>query len=132
MSTDDRQAALDALFWRDEILQVLFWMQGEGLVQAASAEDLLPFLQGERDTIARYLEKFADEGYLIRETGGNERSEMRYALSNRGEEEGARRFSEAFSGMQKQGHGACSSDCDCDWEVGHDPSCPSHSHHHSH
>ena len=132
MEADDRQAALDALFWRDEILQVLFWMQGEGFLQAVSAQDLQPFLHGDRQTIAYYLGKFADEGLLVRhqESRNGEVASKRYALSEQGHEEGLRRFSEAFSGMQKQGHGACSPDCDCEWGTeGHDESCP---HHHSH
>ena len=32
---DDGAAALEALFWRDEILQALFWLQGERLAERA-------------------------------------------------------------------------------------------------
>jgi hypothetical protein len=38
-------SALDALFWRDEILQVLFWMRGEGLGDTPTASQLAAFLR---------------------------------------------------------------------------------------
>jgi hypothetical protein len=39
-SSDLSNSALDALFWRDEILQVMFWMRGEGLAEVVSAQEL--------------------------------------------------------------------------------------------
>jgi hypothetical protein len=36
--------ALGSLYWRDEILQVMFWMTNEGFVREFSAEDLQKFL----------------------------------------------------------------------------------------
>lgn len=135
MPTDRQPSALDALFWRDEILQVLFWLQGEELAKTVRAQDLLVFLKGDEDTIAHHLEKLAGEGLLVRRKGRNGRAGVKhYALSETGRQEGGRRFADAFEGMQKQGHGECSPDCDCNWgETGHALSCPSHhSHHHPH
>lgn len=126
MSSNGQRSALDAMFWRDEILQVLFWMQGEDLADAVSAQDLCVFLNGDTSTIAYHLERLADDGFLERREGSDAQSErMRYTLSEDGAKEGARRFSDAFEGMRNQGHGECSPDCDCQG-VGHDPSCPSH------
>ena len=129
MPTDRQPSALDALFWRDEILQVLFWLQGEELAKTVRAQDLLVFLNGDEDTIAYYLEKFADEGYLMRQKGTNGHTGVTcYVLSETGRKEAGQRFADAFTGMQDTGHGECSADCDCNG-VGHD-ACPAHNHHH--
>lgn len=128
MPTDDAQSALDALFWRDEILQVLFWMQGEGLVDAVDASDLRVLLNGETDTIAFHLDKMAGEGLLVRQASGDgEPGVLRYVLSEQGREEAGRRFADAFEGMQKMGHGECSPDCVCQWEG--PAACTAHHHH---
>lgn len=121
-----RTPELDALFWREEILQVLFWMEGEGLADAATCDDLRSFLHGDHETIARHLEKCTLEGYLVRR---DDRGEVRYALSEQGKQEGGRLFAQAFAGMQKQGHGECSPDCIC-YEEGPE-ACPAHSHDHA-
>lgn len=115
-------SALDALFWRDEILQVLFWMEGEGLAEAVRAEDLLPFLSADRDTIEHHLDRCAEAGDLDRRTVP--RGPV-YALTEASRTEAGRRFATAFAEMQKPGHGECSADCDCQG----DPSlCSAHHH----
>ena len=131
MPTDKPSSALDALFWRDEILQVLFWMQGEDLADAASAADLRVFLKGDAGTIAFHLEKMTGEGLLARHTSGDGAPGMpRYTLSEKGRQEAGRRFADAFEGLQKQGHGECSPDCICHWEG--PEACSTHQHHHPH
>lgn len=112
--------ALDALFWRDEILQALYWMQGEGLADATDAASLAPLLAGDVATLARELERLAGEGDLVRDDG-------RYRLSERGAREGARRFQQEFAELTHLAHGECAPGCSC-----HDPAhagepCPSHS-----
>lgn len=122
MEAPDPRSALDDLFWRDEILQVLFWMQGEGLADAVRAPDLLPFLSGDLSTIRHHLDRCADAGHLHRDE--DERGPT-YALTEVSRAEAGRRFAEAFAGMQKPAHGECSADCDCQG----DPSLCSGHHH---
>ena len=122
--------ALDALFWRDEILQVLYWLQGEGLGEVVTAEDLQIFLDGDLNTIQFYLEQFVGEGYLIcHPDAAGMLNDTRYSLSEVGRKEGGRRFADEFSGMQKSGHGECSADCSCH-QTGNRDNCPSHQHQH--
>ncbi len=136
MPTDKQPAgrqpsALDALFWRDEILQVLFWMQGEGLADAAGMADLRVFLTSDAETIAFYLEKMTAEGLLARHSSGDGAPAVpRYALTEAGRREAGHRFADAFEGMQMQGHGECSPDCICQWEG--PAACPAHQHDHPH
>lgn len=118
MPNDGSPSALDALFWREEILQILFWMEGEGLFDSVSPADILRFLPGDHEAIQHHLERCREQGYVERTASG------RYVLTEKGRQEGGRLFAEAFDGMQKQGHGECHSDCVCFTE-GPD-NCPAH------
>ncbi len=94
---------------RDEILQVMFWMRGEGLGEAVGVGDLRLFLNDtDEATLAADLAGMAAAGLLEPADAG------RYRLSARGREEGGRRFHDEFSDFMHQGHGACSDpECDC-------------------
>lgn len=105
------KSALRALFWRDEILQVLYWMDGEGFGNEFSVDQILPLLQTNRANLLFHLEKLAREGYLARKSG-NPGDKVQFGFTNFGKKEAGRRFSEAFSGMQKAGHGECGPDCE--------------------
>jgi hypothetical protein len=129
---DDNKSdnALDALFWRDEILQVMYWLQGEGLGEQVGVQDLQVFLDSDADTIHFYLEQAVTDGYLIRHPDpAGMPAGTRYSLSDFGRQEGGRRFRDEFEGMQKSGHGECSADCVCH-STGNRDNCPSHQHDH--
>lgn len=95
------------LFWRDEILQIMYWFQGEGFGDEVTAADLRRFLANDAPDLQPYLVSMADEGWLAPLNNG------RYALTPMGRKEGARRFADAFESMTKPAHGECSADCDC-------------------
>ena len=108
--TDGDAAAIEALRQRDEILQVLFWLEGEGLASDVRATNLLPFVEGGESAIAAHLETLRRQGYL--EQTGNEAG--RYRLSVIGRSEGRRRFTEEFAPLLRQGHGECNDPaCEC-------------------
>ena len=122
----DDQQSLNALFWRDEILQVMFWLRGEGLAETVTARELEVFLNQQADFLFYYLEQFTGEGYLVRypDPAGMP-DNTRYGLSDLGRREGGRRFQDEFADMQKSGHGECSADCACH-QTGDHANCPSH------
>lgn len=125
------EEALDQLFWRDEILQVMYWLQGEGLSKSVCAQDLVVFLNSDLKTILSHLELAAADGYLSRTSHTPRMSEeTEYSLSDAGRKEGGRRFRDEFAGMQKSGHGECSADCSCH-TTGDHASCPTHGHIHA-
>ncbi len=98
-------------YWRDEILQVMFWMTGEGFSQEFTTDDLKKFLAAEDDVLVKNIELLVLYGFVepVGETG--------YALTNLGKIEGGRLFADEFEEMMKPGHYECSEpDCDC-----HDP-----------
>lgn len=99
---------LDSIYWRDEILQVMYWMTGEGFGREFAAADLQKFLQAEDAMLTENLEQMVSTG-LLEHAGGN-----RYALSDLGRREGGRRFADEFEEMLKPGHFECDEpDCDC-------------------
>jgi len=96
---------------RDEILQMMYWMRGEGLAEEVGPDDLTPFLGAgtEAEALDAELASMVGAG-LLDEVGGG-----RYALTAQGLLEGGRRFSDEFEGLTEQAHGECSDpDCDCD------------------
>ncbi len=102
---------LGSIYWCDEILQVMYWMSGEGLGQEFTAADLQRFLTAEDPTLAENLEQMVSGGLLERV------GDDKFALTTTGREEGGRRFADEFETMLKPGHFECSEpDCDC-----HDP-----------
>ncbi len=99
--------SLSDLFWRDEILQIMYWFQGEGLGEEVTAIDLHRFLANDAPELDPYLVTMAEDGWLTVTENG------RYRLTELGRKEGARRFADAFESMTKPAHGECSADCDC-------------------
>jgi hydrogenase maturation protease len=93
---------------RDEVLQLLYWMRGEGLGDVVRPDDLVRFLDLPAADVGRLLNLMAEERFLETRSGG-------FALTAGGIEEGRRRFVEEFSPLLGQGHGECN-----------DPECPCH------
>lgn len=103
--------ALDNLYWRDEILQLMFWMAGEGFGQEFAAAELKKFLAADDAILFENLKRMESEGFVA-SVGEN-----KYALTALGKSEGGRRFADEFDEMMKPGHYECADpDCDC-----HDP-----------
>lgn len=101
---------LDDIFWRDEILQILFWFRGEGLGEAVTARDLVSFLGAEETLVEHHLGRLAEDGYVSR----SEDAPARFQLTPWGVEEGGRRFADEFAGLTGQAHGECNNpNCSC-------------------
>lgn len=114
-----KSEALRELYWRSEILQVMYWLRGEsrsvrresggrvdGFGEVVDAEMIERFLGVDADIGITYLDRLVTEGYL-------ERADDGYRLSERGLEEGAEEFAAAFSDLTGPAHGECSADCWC-------------------
>jgi len=108
MDTTDNP--LGDLYWRDEILQILYWFRGEGLGEAVTPQELQVFLDGAEAAIQEHLERLAGEGYVLR----LDTLPPRYQLTELGVKEGGRRFADEFSGLTGQAHGECNNpNCSC-------------------
>lgn len=98
--------ALRALYWRSEILQLMYWLRGEGLGEVVDASLLERFLGVESTIGVSYLDRLVVDGYLEFASGG-------YVLSEVGLAEGRTEFALSFSDMTRPAHGECSADCWC-------------------
>jgi predicted transcriptional regulator len=101
---------LDYLYWRGEILQILYWLRGENLGESASPADLEPFLGIDEQQIQSYLDQLEVDGFIDR----SEETRDRYFLTDLGVEEGGRQFADEFEELTRQGHGECNNPlCEC-------------------
>ena len=107
--SEDGAAALEALYWRDEILQALYWLQGEGLADAVDAARLAELLVADVAVIAAELDRLAAGGYLDVVPG----QRPTYRLTAIGRLEGGRSFQDEFEGLTRQAHGECGPGCWC-------------------
>lgn len=99
---------IGSLKTRDELLQVMYWMNGEGLGTEFSLADLQKFLQGEQARLTDDLEVMVASGLVMRAPYN------KFALTDQGKIEGGRRFADEFESMIKPGHFECDEpDCDC-------------------
>jgi hypothetical protein len=104
---EPKSEALRALYWRDEILQLMFWIQGEGLGDRIDPGLLERFLGVDARVGTGYLGRLVGEGLLERTPDGL------YRLSEEGHRHGARVFADEFADLTKPSHGECGADCWC-------------------
>ena len=107
-----KSEALQAVFWRSEILQVMYWLRGEELglgegCDEADATLLERFLGVDASIGVKYLDRLAEEGYL------KPVHDRRFVLSETGAREGALEFASSFEELTRPTHGECSADCWC-------------------
>ena len=93
---------------RDEVLQVMFWMRGEGMGEVVRSREIIGFLEIPERDLCRVLEQMVEDGFVEEQDGG-------FRLTPSGLSEGRRRFVEEFAPLLRQGHGECN-----------DPDCPCH------
>ena len=105
------KSALRALFWKDEILQILYWMEGEGLGTEVPFVQVLSLLSSNEANLLYHIDKMVKDGVLMANTPEISKTTL-IQLSDDMKKEAGRRFSEAFQGYQKAGHGECGPDCE--------------------
>jgi hypothetical protein len=105
------KSALRALFWKDEILQILYWMEGEGLGKEVPFVQVLSLLSSNEANLLYDIDKMVKDGVLMANTPEISKTTL-IQLSDDMKKEAGRRFSEAFQGYQKAGHGECGPDCE--------------------
>ena len=105
-----KSEALRALYWRSEILQVMYWLRGEGLGDVVDAALLERFLGVDAEHGVGYLDQLVLDGYLEPVAGG-------YVMSATGLAEGKTEFAMSFADLTRPTHGECSADCWCQTSV---------------
>ena len=92
--------ALAALYWRSEILQVMYWLGGEGFGDVVDPGLIERFLGVDARIGITYLDRLVDEQYLVRDGEW-------YALSDFGREHGGPRHVRVGgqAGLERHEHG---------------------------
>ncbi len=106
---DQNDPELNFLFWKDEILQVMYWLYGEELEKKVSGKQLEGLLNSTFEKLEVHFKKLATEG-LLQSTQDNGLDF--FELTDKGRKEAGQRFAGAFEGLQKAGHGECGPDCE--------------------
>lgn len=101
---------------RDELLQVLFWLEGEGFHEDMTEDGVARFLPDRGEDVRRGLEDLVDVGFIRVRTGTDGRTLFR--LTDAGRQEGGRRFVEEFAPLLARNTHA-GGEC-------HDPDCGCH------
>ena len=97
----------------DDILQVMYWLRGEGLAADVAAPDLTRWLGRGEQEIEPLLERLAAAG-LVQRVAKVPGVALRYALTAAGVGEGGRRFADEFADLTRPGHGECGDpSCEC-------------------
>ena len=105
---------------RDEVLQVMYWMLGEGIAHEVGAAYVARFLVIPEENIVAALAGLRDARLVLRgATSGS------YRLTKDGIVEGGRRFADEFRDLTKQPHGECAPGCWCHTPEGEGKECPS-------
>lgn len=103
----ERSPSEEYLYWRDEILQVMYWLAGEGLGAEVGPATLKTFLGGDEPELVMLLDQMTREGF-VEGAGG-----LLYSLTPLGTDAGKRSFALEFEGLLGQAHGECGPDCWC-------------------
>jgi uncharacterized protein YoaH (UPF0181 family) len=105
-----KSAGLQRLFWRSEILQLLYWLHGEGLGDVVDPGVVERFIGLDAQAAVEHLDRLVADGYLLPVGSA-------YTLSAEGLREGAAEFASAFAALTRPAHGECSADCWCHTSV---------------
>ncbi len=95
---------------QDEMLELLFWFEGEGLGASATLPAMARFLVQDEATVGLTLNDLLGRGWVVEAAG----DPAEYLLTEVGRVEAARRFADEFADVTSQGHGECNDPtCDC-------------------
>ena len=109
MPNDPADDPATELARRDEVLEMLYWIEGEGFSGAATLDAIARFLTHSLEDVRRTLTELEARGDVTHAPATGE-----YRLTETGRLEAARRFAEEFAPMLNQGHGECNdANCDC-------------------
>ena len=111
--------ALRALYWRSEILQVMYWLRGEGFGDLVDPPLIERFLGVDAQVGISYLDRLVVEGYLHCDGDW-------YTLSEQGLRQGGAEFAIAFDELMRPTHGECSDDCWCHMSADEADACVAH------
>lgn len=104
---EPKTAAVNARYWRDEILQLMFWLRGEGLGERIDARTLTRFLGLGEQTGLRLLDQLVGDGLLAPDGTGY------HGLTGAGRRQEARIVANQSADLNQPRYGVCGCGCWC-------------------
>ncbi len=102
-----KSEALRVLYWRSEIMGVVYWLYGEGLGDLVDLELIRQYLEADpRENLAYYVDLLVQDGSLVRDGEW-------YALSARSLAEGEAQLATAFTDLIHPVSNDCDDECWC-------------------
>ena len=93
---------------RDEILELLYWLEGEGFHAHATVDGMMRFLAFPLAEVRSTVE------HLIINADISPSPDGTFRLTEAGRREAGRRFADDFAPLLRQGHGECNDPaCEC-------------------
>jgi hypothetical protein len=112
MERDPLDRLFDQAKCKDELLEVLFWLAGEGFEDEMTLEGVARFVARPVAEVRPALEAAVALGLVARTA---DTAVERYALTEAGRREGGRRFAVEFAPyVAREAHGGSCSDPNCD------------------
>ena len=106
-SSAPKSEPLRILFWRSEILRVVYWLYGEGLGDLVDLDLIRQYLDIDgTDDIGSYVDLLVADGSLVQDGDW-------YALSARSMAEGEAQWATAFTDLVRPISNECNDDCWC-------------------
>ncbi len=94
----------------DELLELLYWFEGEGFGGVANVESIIRFTTLSESVVRSTLDRLIARSYVVVDSA--RAGELH--LTESGRREAARRFAAEFAPLLSQGHGECNDPtCDC-------------------
>ena len=113
----------------DELLELLYWFEGEGFGGVASLDGIIRFTNLTEPLVRRTLDRLVARGDVALDMARG----AEYRLTDTGRREAARRFAAEFAPLLSQGHGECSDpNCDCHTSEGGAAECHARQHRAAH
>jgi hydrogenase maturation protease len=95
---------------QDEMLELFFWLEGEGMTSSATIPAITRFIVQPEETVRATIAQLIEKGLVVQLPGKS----GEYRLTDVGRREAGRRFADEFSELLNQGHGECNDPtCDC-------------------
>jgi hypothetical protein len=95
---------------QDELLELLYWLEGEGFTDRTTLDGLVRFIAQPEAEVRAAMDRLVHRG----DVAATEGVPPEYRLTATGRREAARRFAESFAPLLAQGHGECNDpECDC-------------------
>ena len=113
----------------DELLELLYWFEGEGFGGVASLAGIIRFTNLTEPLVRQTIDRLVARDHIALDADRG----AEYRLTECGRKEAARRFAAEFAPLLSQGHGECSDpNCDCHTSEGGAAECHARQHRAAH